>query len=106
MRKAIAYVVDSSLHITLPQNTLHEEFCSTAAYNVMLFMPPEDSTCDISGMITWNSTSASFFSEKEHFFFPYWSRRGGKKKHSENICTFPKLTELAGENKLCDLTAV
>lgn len=80
MRKAIAYVVDSSLHITLPQNTLHEEFCSTAAYNVMLFMPPEDSTCEISGVITWNSTSASFFSEKEHFFFPYWSRRGGKKK--------------------------
>lgn len=80
MRKAIAYVVDSSLHITLPQNTLHEEFCSTAAYNVMLFMPPEDSTCEISGVITWNSTSASFFSEKEHFFFSLLEQKRGKKK--------------------------
>lgn len=52
MRKAIAFVMDSLLRVTLPQNTLQEQFCSIAACNVMLYMPPEDSACNTSKMIT------------------------------------------------------
>lgn len=50
----------------------------------------------------------SFLKKTTFSFFPLIGAEegGGEKKHSENICTLPKPIELAGENELCDLTAV